>query len=659
MPPKHRTDFSITHIVGETMRRRLLFWFVLSLCFGLLACSDSDSDDSTTDGDLDGDQTTDDDDDDDSADGDEEQEEIVFDYASCADPATRLVYPSPLWERAAETPTGVALTPPSTDLAAQLLDSEEPVWLDQLSSLDGFPRMATWVIPLSAAATTVDLSKVEIFTYDGQALTRLEGLLPYSLLDDDGTTLTLKTRKPLPLLAKGSMAILAIYEGALDAGSLALPACDGDSAAQAYVDAAKAVLRANPDASVQLALPTTLSRRAAGHVNLAAKLRATPALQVKSLVAHTDYADYAEQAPDAETEALLAETSYTGLFETPAYQTEDGSLLLDDTETPIAQGSTEPGFVLILPKNGQAPYPMVLFQHGGSRFKTDILQAAKPYAENGLAVLGIDLPYHGDRAEGEGNGSDMDMVDLSNPLKTRDNFLQASADHLTVLTGISVLNAALADETGETETLDAENLFVLGHSMGSLSGTLTTANAGIIKASSLLAGGGPYEQLVREGYFNILVYSLVNNRPIAERETLLAQMQTLLDAGDCVGYPGTLEPADHDPVDVLVWEIKDDPVLIEAGTDWQALVLGAVLAEGADHEVEGMEGQARPISNNYEQQGVSATRVLTQLIRPDVELANLHMQIFWETVVHRQSAACFAARAAGNDCVVDLDPENP
>ncbi|MBE0618897.1 MAG: hypothetical protein IH608_13390, partial [Proteobacteria bacterium] len=62
-------------------------------------------------------------------------------------------------------------------------------------------------------------------------------------------------------------------------------------------------------------------------------------------------------------------------------------------------------FILLTPAAGTVPYPVVVFQHGITRSKEDVLALANTLAGKGLAVISIDAPLHGDRAPvGETSG---------------------------------------------------------------------------------------------------------------------------------------------------------------------------------------------------------------------------------------------------------------
>ncbi|MHB8875994.1 MAG: hypothetical protein ACYC8T_20080, partial [Myxococcaceae bacterium] len=332
--------------------------------------------------------------------------------------------PTPLWEQPGQ------LVPPAKDRAAALLRGQRPDWIEQVPALDGWPARPTFVLPLSAAATGVVAERFALFDAQGAPLAvQLD-----ASLSEDGRTAVVVPRTPLP--AGVTEAVLAVEPGAA-AGAQALPACGSDGAPHpAYAAAAQKL-----PPGVELALPFRVSRVHEALGLLWKRLETSPALVVSSAVARP-LADYGEKAPPAEVTALLRPNAVQGILALPDYRGANGWFELDAQGAPKAVGTTSPGFIVALPAQGSPPYPFVLFQHGGGQNKADFFALAKPLLAAGFAFVAIDLPYHGDRAKA-GGGSVTDMLDFNNPLATRDNFRQAVADHLAVLSGVSALNTAI------------------------------------------------------------------------------------------------------------------------------------------------------------------------------------------------------------------------
>ncbi len=89
-----------------------------------------------------------------------------------------------------------------------------------------------------------------------------------------------------------------------------------------------------------------------------------------------------------------------------------------------AQGVTVP-FILAVPASG-LPCPVVVFQHGLNRDKSDAMALANALAKAGVATLAIDAPYHGDRTpEGYESG---ELFFTTNMIQDRFNIYQAAVD---------------------------------------------------------------------------------------------------------------------------------------------------------------------------------------------------------------------------------------
>lgn len=692
------------------MKKGLKFSGVAVLLFLLLfvsGCSDSvndtdgdtdgDTDNSSTDGDGEGIENNEDGDSDIELTENEAEEEMEdFVYSGCAKINETFQYPTPMWEVEADTDSGVKLVPPANDKAALLLKDEKESWFDDLTLLDGFPLMGSWFIALSEEATSVDSSKIRFFKKSSCSMQKEDcDKTPVEVnanidvaLSEDNKTIMIESVTPLAPLNKGEHYIIALYSGITE-GAEPLPACKNNAAHHSYVDAANTLVLNSFGDNLLYAMPFTPENE----INLQAELYDTLisgndsdfTLAVETMVEHDSYEDAVNKsctklvewactkletdiADGGSLKAVIADKSYSGIFNLPNLQDENGHFEMNTSLEGETFGFSKPGYYLVLPKNGTAPYPVVLFQHGGSRYKEDLLTIAEPYLENGFAMMGIDLPYHGDRATDKGV---YDMADMAAPIKTRDNFRQASLDHLGVLTGIANINTELDKLTGLTDTLDSEKVFYVGHSMGSLSGTITNGVGNIIKGANLIAGGASFRVLLSDGMYGLMIYSIINRDSLLESKVLLGFLQTLMDAGDPVNYPVNFADTTTKPKDVLLWEIMNtvgntsDPAAINIATELQARVFGAALVNPEDsyppaklvYEVDGLETMTLPISDNFQlrnSENTKATRTLTEVDK-DLDVTLQHMDIFLDPISHKASAKCFKQRLDEGSCTLTLE----
>ncbi|MCG3174372.1 MAG: hypothetical protein GMKNLPBB_02606 [Myxococcota bacterium] len=578
-----------------------------------------------------------------------------FKYSACADPAAVIQFPTPAWETPGPSASGVWLKPPANDAAAALLRKVRRSWFDRFNAVDGVSLNGAFFVALEGPGGTAAPEKIRFFAWDGAKLEDMKLRISTAPSDDRKTLVIRHEQFPAP--KKGMKYLLVIESGAVEQ-TRALPACNPGSGDPhpAYVDGAALALRNVAKDNLEYAMLFTPSRASVELPSLYNRLENAPVLKVEK-VEKLDIATLDKKFAPPEPGKDLLGPAFRGIFDLPAYQN-DKKVFEGDPETnlPVEKGRTRPGFVVALPKNANGPAPVVIFQHGGGRFKEDLFPLAAPYHAAGFAMVGIDLPYHGDRSSTPGkNGSDVEMADFSDPAKSRDNFRQAAADHIAVITGVAALNEALKPLSGMDKSLDPDKVFYVGHSMGSISGTISSGSAHKLLSVSLVGGGAPYKQLVAEGVFSVPVADLLRDRAPWESELLLTFAQTMLDAGDPINYPRKHEAISRPAKDVLIWEAVGDPVANNKSTDWQALQWGAQLLKPFDHEVPGMQAADAPVLNNFGfGDGVGkATRVLIQHKFSDVQGAALHMAIFELKRTHEVSAKCFAGRLKGAGCAVE------
>ena len=149
-----------------------------------------------------------------------------------------------------------------------------------------------------------------------------------------------------------------------------------------------------------------------------------------------------------------------------------------------SRGDRVPGR-LLLPAEGDGPFPVVMLQHGlGGSCRAGYLEATGgPWARRGVAVASIDFPLHGARADSklsqrlllatrgrEHGGAPGELV--------RDLFRQAVVDL-----------ARTADALERMPRIDARRLAYAGFSMGSVIGVVFCAHDPRPRAVALAIGG--------------------------------------------------------------------------------------------------------------------------------------------------------------------------
>ncbi len=222
-------------------------------------------------------------------------------------------------------------------------------------------------------------------------------------------------------------------------------------------------------------------------------------------------------------------------------------------------------------------WPVVIFGHGLTRNRTDMLAMADAMALAGYAVIAIDSPLHGvvpevqpelapfwigatpfaafanertfgvdyvnntTRAPGPDgipDPSGTHIFNLSSALTSRDNLRQGEAD-------ISILAVSISsiDINGDTiPDLDGNNIAYVGHSMGGVMGTVFTAIEPLVSRALLsVAGGGIARMLVvgSETYGPPLRAGLAAagvEQGTALFEQFLTVFQTAIDSGDPINW---------------------------------------------------------------------------------------------------------------------------
>lgn len=239
--------------------------------------------------------------------------------------------------------------------------------------------------------------------------------------------------------------------------------------------------------------------------------------------------------------------------------------------------------LLVTVPNGMAPgggiepvggWPVLIFQHGITRDRTDMFALADSFAQAGFVVAAIDQPLHGitdpmnplyARNPPPATGSiertfDLDLlnnatgaagpdtlidssgshfIQLTSLLTSRDNTRQAAADLITLTRSLANLNLD-ADPAGD---IDPARIHFLGHSLGGIVGGvyLGAAPAPNVVTATLAMPGGRIANLLRESpTFSPRILQGLAAQGLTPGSTLLEQFfrdaQTVIDAADPANY---------------------------------------------------------------------------------------------------------------------------
>ncbi len=273
---------------------------------------------------------------------------------------------------------------------------------------------------------------------------------------------------------------------------------------------------------------------------------------------------YYQIAPTAENPAA----GINGFFKTEA-----GGFVTRFSPLPAKTGDQTIPLILTVPA-GEVPtagWPIVIFQHGITQDRSNVLALADSMASAGLALVAIDLPMHGitdpqsplyaeagdlqalggkertfglDLANNETGVAGPDGVpdssgthfyNLQNLLNARDNLRQAVSDLLT-------LESSLASIQGIS--LNTSSIGYVGHSLGGIIGTTYLAYSNDVGPATLAMPGVGLSRLLA----NSASFGPVINAGLADQgapqgsvayETFLTAAQTVIDSGDPVNFAAT------------------------------------------------------------------------------------------------------------------------
>lgn len=294
-------------------------------------------------------------------------------------------------------------------------------------------------------------------------------------------------------------------------------------------------------------------------------------------------------APSVDNPALPLTTHWNAA--PGAYIPQCAGFGLDPTSTnltacnpiPVATSTQKVPLLLTLPNAASgktkpaAGWPLVIFQHGITRNRTDMFAIAGTLAAQGFAVVAIDLPLHGltnpsnpffvsstsplgqagvvERTfnldlQNVGTGaagpdgvidpSGTYFINLKNLLTSRDNLRQGVADDMQ-----------LAHAAGSLPNVDGSNVRFVGQSLGAITGTTLMAVDPTIKAAVLnVPGGGIARMLDGSPTFGPVIRAGLAAAGVTPGtptyDSFMLAAQTVVDSGDPINYAGNgtlIDPA--------------------------------------------------------------------------------------------------------------------
>jgi hypothetical protein len=311
---------------------------------------------------------------------------------------------------------------------------------------------------------------------------------------------------------------------------------------------------------------------------------------------------------------LAATTGVAGLVE------------LDANGVAQVKGTFAVKFTLVLPAQASwANLPVIIQSHGLNRTRDDMLVMAETATRQGMALLAIDLPYHGDRARmprdtrnqitgvlgADGFGDDIGLsagVDFFHLLESgglgasdmravRDNLRQAAADLCGLVSfvaggDLTLLRTTLAGLGGLPADLSFRpGTAILTESFGSMISLLTVAVEPRVHSAVLgvAAAGFPYPSVLHSASFSgtfsgvVLVpfdlTRVVLGDPVvgARFDPLVNLYDQALEPGDAAAFAPTVlsgELRGGVPPNLLLTMTWDDEFVPNEATEQLAGALG-------------------------------------------------------------------------------------
>lgn len=222
---------------------------------------------------------------------------------------------------------------------------------------------------------------------------------------------------------------------------------------------------------------------------------------------------------------FYVDSSWEGTYQTVEWRLW-GAFIHDEQGDPVPVGRKPVTVRLNIPKKGingyEPPYPVVIFGHGllGNRLR--VVTIAETLASFGIATIGIDWVYHGDRESGFEIAAPLlaviqqvlQFTPVMQPQQMRDNFRQGVADifwlkHL--IQGLGELDLAPYDTGGDgIPDLDVSRIMYAGISMGASHGTILAAVDPDIDTYALMSGAANWRTTVMEDELDAIMVDVMN-----------------------------------------------------------------------------------------------------------------------------------------------------
>ncbi len=311
---------------------------------------------------------------------------------------------------------------------------------------------------------------------------------------------------------------------------------------------------------------------------------------------------------------------------------------------PVANSMQQIPVLMTVPNAGSgmtkpaSGWPVMIFQHGITRNRTDALALADTMASIGVAVVAIDLPLHGltdtqnpfyigntpfgamasertfdvdytdnasgaPGADGMIDGSGAHYINLQNLLVSRDNVRQGVADLFTLTANLPLIDID-GDQAGD---LDNSQVSFAGLSLGAMTGVDYLAfNPDVNSAVLSAPGGGIANLLLGSPTFGPRIVAGLAAAGVEQGTTefnlFMLATQTVIDPADPINHGAKASLLNN----VLLHEIIGDQVVPNAvesaplsGTEPLIAVMGLTSYSESAFDAAGIDGAVRFIEGDH------------------------------------------------------------
>lgn len=224
-----------------------------------------------------------------------------------------------------------------------------------------------------------------------------------------------------------------------------------------------------------------------------------------------------------------------------------GRFVLDSSGVPMVQRMENIRFALTIPGGPMPPqgWPIAIYAHGtGGDYQTFIQDmSAAAAADQGVAMLGFDQVFHGERAP-MGTSPETAFFNFLNAEAGRTNNLQAALDLVQCGRFVRTFTLTITHTDGTTQMVrfNPERVMFFGHSQGGLNGPLWLAAEDGARAAVLSGAAGAFNVslLLKTRPVNVprIISSILalESMELVPLHPAITLLQMLVDPSDPVNY---------------------------------------------------------------------------------------------------------------------------